>query len=143
VHVHTIRYLNLLCLFPLPLPPSPALPLPSFFPFCLYLTMYVILGVVFEGQLSIFWLFSKNKDLFSQFFETGSCYVAQTSLKIRILLPQSPEYWDYRHVPPSLARMYTYIFWHQHLNLVSHLLRRSSYPWATLPALLLWGVFSR
>lgn len=36
-------------------------------------------------------------------FFSGSCYGAQISLKLRILLPQSPKRWDYRrgtHLPP-------------------------------------------
>jgi hypothetical protein len=32
------------------------------------------------------------------FFETGSHYVAQADLKFTILLPQSPQCWDYRDV---------------------------------------------
>jgi hypothetical protein len=32
--------------------------------------------------------------------ETASFYLAQASLKISILLPQAPECWDYRYVPP-------------------------------------------
>jgi hypothetical protein len=35
------------------------------------------------------------------FFETGSPYVAQVGLKLRILLLQLPMYWDSRHAPPS------------------------------------------
>jgi hypothetical protein len=32
-------------------------------------------------------------------FETGSWYIAQDGLKLMILLPQSPECWDYRCAP--------------------------------------------
>jgi hypothetical protein len=35
------------------------------------------------------------------FSETGSHCVAQT-----ILLPQPPEYWDYRHAPPHQAALF-------------------------------------
>jgi hypothetical protein len=34
--------------------------------------------------------------------ETGYRFVAQACLELTILLPQSPEYWDYRCVPPHL-----------------------------------------
>jgi hypothetical protein len=33
------------------------------------------------------------------FFETGCDYIAQVGLKLMILLPQPPEYWDYRSPP--------------------------------------------
>jgi hypothetical protein len=36
-------------------------------------------------------------------FETGSHYVAQAGLEIKILLLHPPKSRDYRHVPPSLA----------------------------------------
>jgi hypothetical protein len=32
-------------------------------------------------------------------FETGSCYVAQADPKLMIVLPMSPENWDYRREP--------------------------------------------
>jgi hypothetical protein len=32
--------------------------------------------------------------------KSGTHYVAQTSLETAILLPQSPECWDYRCLPP-------------------------------------------
>jgi hypothetical protein len=32
--------------------------------------------------------------------ETGSHYVAQAGLELMILLPQTPECWDYSHMPP-------------------------------------------
>jgi hypothetical protein len=35
------------------------------------------------------------------FFETGSHYVAQLSLKLMILLAQPPKCWNYRHVLPE------------------------------------------
>jgi hypothetical protein len=35
-------------------------------------------------------------------FETGSHYVPQAGLGLSILLPQPPECWDYRNVPPHL-----------------------------------------
>jgi hypothetical protein len=38
-------------------------------------------------------------------FETGSFYIAQAGLKLEILLPQSPECWDYRHVLPHSASL--------------------------------------
>jgi hypothetical protein len=34
-------------------------------------------------------------------FEIESCYAAQVSLKLTILLPQPPECWDYRCEPPT------------------------------------------
>jgi hypothetical protein len=33
----------------------------------------------------------------------GSCYVAQDSLKLWILLPQPSQCWNYRHASPPLA----------------------------------------
>jgi hypothetical protein len=42
--------------------------------------------------LKVFWLFFSF--LFF-FFESGSYYVAQVVLKLKILLPQSLECWDY------------------------------------------------
>jgi hypothetical protein len=36
----------------------------------------------------------------------GSHYVIQTDLKLAILLPQPPEYWDYRYATPHLVRKY-------------------------------------
>lgn len=33
-----------------------------------------------------------------------SCCVAQTGLKLRVLLPQAPVCWNYRHMPPRLCR---------------------------------------
>jgi hypothetical protein len=35
--------------------------------------------------------------------------VAQASLKLTVLLPQSPECWDYRHQPPYLTIFETFI----------------------------------
>jgi hypothetical protein len=37
------------------------------------------------------------------FFETGSPYVGQAGLKLLVLLPQPPQYWDYKCEPPHLA----------------------------------------
>jgi hypothetical protein len=41
---------------------------------------------------------------FVYFFDTGSHYVAQPSLKFAFLSPQPPECWDYRHVLLHLAK---------------------------------------
>jgi hypothetical protein len=38
--------------------------------------------------------------LFFFFFEAGSCYTVQASLKLAVVLFQPPECWDYRHMPP-------------------------------------------
>jgi hypothetical protein len=40
-------------------------------------------------------------------FETGSYYVAQAGLKLKIFLPQPPKCWDYRH---TLTQLYSKIF---------------------------------
>jgi hypothetical protein len=39
---------------------------------------------------------------FGLVFEIGFHYVAQAGLKLSIFLPQPPECWDYRYVPPYL-----------------------------------------
>jgi hypothetical protein len=36
-------------------------------------------------------------------WNSGTCYAAQTGLKLTILLPPSPECWDYRWIPQHLA----------------------------------------
>jgi hypothetical protein len=41
--------------------------------------------------------------LFFPLFETEYLYVAQTNLKLDILLPQPPLCWDYRHAIPHVA----------------------------------------
>jgi hypothetical protein len=41
---------------------------------------------------------------FLVFFETGSGSVAQAGLKLLIYLPLPPECWNYRCVPPCLAK---------------------------------------
>jgi hypothetical protein len=52
-----------------------------------------ITGVSHQGPASLyFW-----------FFETGSGYVAQTALELKILLPPPPKCWDYKCIPPHLA----------------------------------------
>jgi hypothetical protein len=33
----------------------------------------------------------------------GSHNITQTDLHLELLLPQLPEYWDYRYTPPCLA----------------------------------------
>jgi hypothetical protein len=39
------------------------------------------------------------------FIEMWSYCVAQASLELKVLLPQPPECWDYRCVPPCLAAL--------------------------------------
>lgn len=39
------------------------------------------------------------------FFLVGSYYITQDDLKIEILLPQPPEFWDYRSAPQCLTEM--------------------------------------
>jgi hypothetical protein len=38
-------------------------------------------------------------DLLFILFKTGSCYVAQVGFKLAILLPLSPQCWNYTHAP--------------------------------------------
>jgi hypothetical protein len=73
-------------------------------------------------------------------FEIGSYSVAHTGLKLAIFLPQSPDYWGYRHEPPYLALLFFFFFflfcgWYWG----SHLLGRHSTAWATQPALFCAG----
>jgi hypothetical protein len=37
------------------------------------------------------------------YFETGSLYVAQAGFILKIRLPQLPQFWDCKYVPPCLA----------------------------------------
>jgi hypothetical protein len=43
-------------------------------------------------------------------FKTGSHYVVQTDLKLKILLPQPPECWDYRCAPPHPFMLFFFFF---------------------------------
>jgi hypothetical protein len=43
------------------------------------------------------------------FFEIGSGCVAQVSLKLVILLPQTSECWDYRHILPYPAHPFSFL----------------------------------
>lgn len=47
-------------------------------------------------------LYPLTKNDLCLFVEIGSHCVAQSGLELSIL-PQSPEYWGYRHAPPHLA----------------------------------------
>lgn len=40
---------------------------------------------------------------FGSFLRQGFCNVAQAGLEVKILLPQLPQYWDYRHDQPCPA----------------------------------------
>jgi hypothetical protein len=40
---------------------------------------------------------------FNYFLKTGPCNVAQAGLKLSIVLPQTPDCWDYRCTPPCLV----------------------------------------
>jgi hypothetical protein len=63
------------------------------------------------------------------FLKTGSCCIAQVGLKYLNLLPQSPEYWNYRHIPLHPVYGLTFFFL-QYCNLNS-----GPTPWATVPVL--------
>jgi hypothetical protein len=55
-------------------------------------------------------LLSYFRPLLSFFFlETGSCQVAQAGLKLAVLVPQSPECWDYGLDPPQLLYNHSWI----------------------------------
>jgi hypothetical protein len=53
-----------------------------------------------------------NKHFLLEFFsfQVGSHYVAHVSLKLKILPPQPPECWDYRHAPSCLASLFFFFF---------------------------------
>jgi hypothetical protein len=55
-------------------------------------------------------LLTLNPHLLSYFFEIGSHCVAQTALEIKILLPQLPEYWDYRCEPFHVAFVCIFVY---------------------------------
>lgn len=55
------------------------------------------LGLIFRSFGGLFYFVLGWGDCFC--FETGSPCLAQAGLELMILLPQSPEGWDYRSVP--------------------------------------------
>jgi hypothetical protein len=61
-----------------------------------------------RGTRNLYALCTHIFSFFFFFFETGSCYVAQADWELKILRPQTPEWWDYKHVPPrpSLAHVF-------------------------------------
>jgi hypothetical protein len=59
---------------------------------------------MFPTMSFVSFLFKKNpnKQGHAITFQVGSgTHVAQTGLELEILLPQPPECWDYRYVPPG------------------------------------------
>jgi hypothetical protein len=64
-------------------------------PISLYFFTHIL---KFDSQLSYF-------ILFILFFETRSCYVVQAGLELAVLLPQTSECWEFRHVPPYPAHL--------------------------------------
>jgi hypothetical protein len=57
-----------------------------------------------KGENVIQWG-KKEESSFFFLFEIGSCYEAQIDLEFMILLTPPPNYWDYKHVPPYVARI--------------------------------------
>jgi hypothetical protein len=47
-----------------------------------------------------------------EFLETGSPIAVPAGLKLEILLPQSPQCWDYKPAPPHLTDVFCFKNWH-------------------------------
>jgi hypothetical protein len=85
-----------------------------------------------------------NKHFLLEFFsfQVGSHYVAHVSLKLKILPPQPPECWDYRHAPSCLASLFFFFFfffgavmldWTQSLECVRQVLYHSATSSSSFP----------
>jgi hypothetical protein len=60
--------------------------------------------------------FTHHWFLFVLLVETGSHYVAQAGLELVIILPQSPECWDYRYLLPCPAQNGGFYFYFHFLK---------------------------
>jgi hypothetical protein len=94
-----LRWLILPCLLLPSLPNSLPPYIPHSFPPFLFLPLSFFFSLSFPLSPSLL----PSLPVFLSCLLTGSCYVAQAVLKLIILLPQSSECWDYKHVYPHLV----------------------------------------